>query len=169
MIAQAEQRKACCSSPAAICHWFAVSLASWGALGFAGTYWRHLRASSAVTILFAIGIGCVANWFRNRTFRVIGARLLLSKSLHGPHQARPGLVSSSDWNRHRVPVGIAVCDSILLRFETRAQLESRQRWAEESDANVLPDFAYRKPQSSVPTLQLSGDSQPDPRSMSSLV
>ena len=62
-----EQKEACCSSPAAMCYWFAVSLIAWGALSLIGIYWRPLHGSSATTILFAMGIGCVANWIRNRT------------------------------------------------------------------------------------------------------
>ena len=63
-----EQKAACCSSPAAICYWFAASLLAWGLLSLIGVYWHPLHASSAATILFAMAIGCVANWFRNRTF-----------------------------------------------------------------------------------------------------
>ena len=62
-----EQKGVCCSSPAAICYWFAASLIAWGALSLIGIYWRPLHGSSATTILFAMGIGCVANWVRNRT------------------------------------------------------------------------------------------------------
>ena len=60
--------KACCSSPAAICYWFIVSLMAWGVLDFVGIYWRPLHASSEATCLFAMAIGCLANWRRNRTF-----------------------------------------------------------------------------------------------------
>ena len=63
----AEQKRACCSSPAAICYWFAVSFIAWGALSLIGIYWHPLHGSAAATILFAMGIGCVANWLRNRT------------------------------------------------------------------------------------------------------
>ncbi len=62
-----EHKGACCSSPAAMCYWFVASLIAWGALGLIGLYWRPLHALSAATILFAIAIGCVANWLRNRT------------------------------------------------------------------------------------------------------
>jgi hypothetical protein len=62
-----EEERACCSSPAAMCYWFAVSLIAWGALSLTGIYWRPLHGSSAASILFAMGIGCVANWLRNRT------------------------------------------------------------------------------------------------------
>ena len=59
---------ACCSSPAAICYWFAASLIAWGVLSLVGIYLYPLHALSAATILFAMAIGCVANWLRNRTF-----------------------------------------------------------------------------------------------------
>jgi len=62
-----EHRETCCTSPAAVCYWFTVSLVAWGALSLMGIYWHPLRALSAVTILFAMAIGCVANWIRNRT------------------------------------------------------------------------------------------------------
>jgi hypothetical protein len=63
-----EHKGACCTSPAAICYWFAASLIAWGVLSLVGIYWHPLHASSAATILFAIAIGCFANWLRNRTF-----------------------------------------------------------------------------------------------------
>ena len=63
-----KQVRACCSSPAAICYWFIVSLMAWGVLRLIGIYWRPLRASSEATCLFAMAIGCLANWLKNRTF-----------------------------------------------------------------------------------------------------
>jgi hypothetical protein len=73
-----EPKRACCSSPAAMCYWFAVSLVAWGALSVIGIYWRPLHGLSAATILFAMGIGCVGNWRRNRTLHcVITAPLFL--------------------------------------------------------------------------------------------
>ena len=62
-----KQVEACCSSPAAICYWFAVSLIAWGVLSVIGIYWRPLHASAA-TCLLAMAIGCFANWIRNRTY-----------------------------------------------------------------------------------------------------
>jgi hypothetical protein len=58
----------CCSSPAAMCYWFIVSLISWGMLSLIGIYWRPLHASSAAACLFAMAIGCIANWLKNRSF-----------------------------------------------------------------------------------------------------
>ena len=66
-----KQMGACCSSPAAICYWFLVSLTAWGMLSFVGIYWRTLHASSAALCLFAMAIGCLANWLRNRSFHCV--------------------------------------------------------------------------------------------------
>src|ERR1035438_2438510 len=66
-----KQLGACCSSPAALCYWFIVSLMAWGVLSLIGIYWRPLHASSAATCLFAMAIGCLANWLRNRSFHCI--------------------------------------------------------------------------------------------------
>ncbi len=63
-----QNKGACCSSPASIRYWLTASLVAWGVLSLFGIYWHPLHASSATTILFAAGIGCAANWFRNRTF-----------------------------------------------------------------------------------------------------
>jgi hypothetical protein len=38
--AMTKQVGACCSSPAAICYWFIVSLMAWGVLSLVGIYWR---------------------------------------------------------------------------------------------------------------------------------
>jgi hypothetical protein len=62
-----ERKGACCSSPAAMGYWIAVSLVAWGVLSVIGIYWHPLRALSAATILFAMAIGCAANWLKNRT------------------------------------------------------------------------------------------------------
>jgi len=74
--------KVCCSSPTSICFWFAVSIIAWGLLSLVGIYWRPLGPSAASTIVLASGIGCVANWSRNRTFHCgISAPLLLAAGL----------------------------------------------------------------------------------------
>jgi len=64
----AESERVCCSSPAAMCYWFATSLMSWGLLSAAGAYWSLFHWYSASTIVFAMGIGCVANWSSNSSF-----------------------------------------------------------------------------------------------------
>ena len=78
----ADNKGACCTSPAAMCYWFAASLVSWGILSLVGAHWRPLHWNSASTILFAAGIGCVANWLRNRSFHcAITAPLFLLAGL----------------------------------------------------------------------------------------
>jgi len=59
---------ACCSSPAAIGYWFAVSLVAWVLLSIAGMRWYLLRWYGAPSVLLAAAIGCAANWIRNRSF-----------------------------------------------------------------------------------------------------
>ena len=73
-----KQRAACCSTPASMYFWVAASAVAWGLLALVGRYWRPLGPESASTILIAMGIGCVANWTRNRTLHcAITAPLLL--------------------------------------------------------------------------------------------
>jgi hypothetical protein len=60
--------EACCTSPAALCYWLIVSLVAWGALSLVGLAWRPLHPPSAAACLFAMAIGCFANWLRNRSF-----------------------------------------------------------------------------------------------------
>ena len=86
-MAMAEQRQAGCTSWAALCYWGCVSLAAWAILGLVAIFWAPLGASPVAVIFFAVGIGCVANWIRNRTlhclitaplFLTLGALFLLS-------------------------------------------------------------------------------------------
>ena len=60
--------RTCCSSPAAIGYWFVASLMAWAVLSLVGIFWRPLGSSSAATCLFAMAVGCFANWLRNSTF-----------------------------------------------------------------------------------------------------
>jgi len=60
--------EACCSSPAVMFYWFAASIVAWGLLSLMGLYCSLLGPSSASTTLVAAGIGCIANWLKNRTF-----------------------------------------------------------------------------------------------------
>jgi hypothetical protein len=81
-------RQACCTSPAAIRCWLLVSLVSWLLISLGGIYWHALRPQSAASILFAMAIGCSANWIRHRTlhcalsgplFLILGLLSLLSE------------------------------------------------------------------------------------------
>jgi len=59
-------RGVCCSSPSTMCYWCEVSFVAWGVLSLIGIYWHPLHAFSVATILFAVAIGCFANWRKNR-------------------------------------------------------------------------------------------------------
>ncbi|OLB26469.1 MAG: hypothetical protein DMG41_09140 [Acidobacteria bacterium] len=93
-----------------MCYWFATSLIAWGVLGVAGVYWSPLHWYSASTILLAAGIGCIANWLRNRSFHcvitgplfVIAATLFLVGSLGLAH-VHVSLV----WSLLFVGIGVA--------------------------------------------------------------
>ncbi len=69
-----KQKGTCCSSPAAMCYWLAASLIAWGVLSLIGIYWRPVHVLCAATTLFAMAIGCVANWLRNGTMRSVAHR-----------------------------------------------------------------------------------------------
>ena len=81
--------KVCCSSRASICFWLIASLAAWAVLATIGMFWHPLHATSAVTCLLAMAVGCLANAFKNRTYHCIltgplfltAAILLLSSNL----------------------------------------------------------------------------------------
>ena len=107
-----KQLEACCSSPAAMCYWFVVSLIAWGVLSLIGIYWRPLHAPSAAACLFAMAIGCFANWTRNRSFHcaITGPLFLIASvasllaELCGIHLRHPFVLAiPSDRSRHRVP------------------------------------------------------------------
>ena len=101
--------EACCSSPAAICYWFIVSLIAWGLLSLIGIFWRLLHASSAAC-LFAMAIGCLANWLRNRSFHcaitgpvfLIGGGVFLLSEMH-----KVNVNTSWVWPFVLIGVGIA--------------------------------------------------------------
>jgi len=66
--AMRKQVEACCSSPASLCYWLIVSLIAWGVLSLIGFYWHPLHPPSAAACLFAMAVGCLANWHKNRSF-----------------------------------------------------------------------------------------------------
>jgi hypothetical protein len=122
-------KRACCSSPASLCYWFAASLIAWGLLSVVGFYWHPLGPGSASTLLLAAGIGCVANWSKNRTFHCgITAPLLLIAGT---------VFLLSDIGILNVPprivwavVGAGVCVAFLLewRYASADPSPSNNRW-----------------------------------------
>jgi hypothetical protein len=81
--------KVCCSSRASICYWLIASLVGWAGLATIGMFWHPLHATSAITCLLAMAVGCFANAFKNRTYHCMltgpvfltAAILLLSSDL----------------------------------------------------------------------------------------
>ena len=113
-----EPKETCCSSPTAICYWLAASLVAWGTLSLIGAYWHPLHALSAATILFAMVIGCVANWPRHRTLHCaitgplfsIAAVVFLLSDARRVHVSRL-LV----WPFVLIGVGVAFSSGVALR------------------------------------------------------
>jgi hypothetical protein len=107
-------KQVCCSSPAAMCYWFVVSVIAWGILSVIGIYWRPLRASSAASCLLAMSIGCFANWFKNRSFHcaITGPLFLIAAIVF--------LLSSVRWVANVVWVWplvlIGTCIALLLEW-----------------------------------------------------
>jgi hypothetical protein len=119
-----KQLEPCCSSPAAMCYWFVVSLIAWGVLSPIGIYWRPLHASSAAACLFAMAIGCIANWHKNRSFHcaltgplflIAGVAFLLANV--GVIHLNTALV----WRF--VPVGIGIAFLLEWRYAKRSVSE----------------------------------------------
>ena len=113
-------QEACCSSPVAIGYWFAASLCAWGLLSLVGVYWHPLHASSASTILFAMAIGCAANWLKNRTFHcAITVPIFL---IAGLVFLLPGVVTfrvGTSWVWPFVLIGVGVAFLLEWRFAKR--------------------------------------------------
>jgi len=98
----------CCTSRASICYWLVASLAAWAVLAAIGMFGHPLHATSEVTCLLAMAVGCFANAFKNRTYHcvltgplfLIAAILLLSSNFT---RIKPALI----WAVVLVGTGIA--------------------------------------------------------------
>ncbi len=116
-----ENVKACCSSPTALCYWFVVSLVAWGMLSLIGIYWHPLDTAPAATCLFAMAIGCLANWLRNRSFHCgITGPLFLAGGivmlLSGIHVLRV----NTSWVWLSVFVGVGIAFSLEWCYAERS-------------------------------------------------
>ena len=116
-------RQTCCSSPGAMFYWCSVSFLAWGVLSLVGIYWYPLHGSSAVTICLAVGIGCVINWFRNRTLHCaitgplffIASGMFLLSDLHT-------VAISLDY----VWVGLAITTGVSFLLEWRHAMRTQR-------------------------------------------
>jgi len=83
---------------------------AWGVLSLIGIYWRPLHALPTVACLFAMAIGCLANWHRNRSFHcaitgplfLIGGVIFMLSGAHMIH-----LDTRSVWPVLLAGVGVA--------------------------------------------------------------
>jgi hypothetical protein len=111
---------ACCSSPAALCFWCAASLIAWGMLSVIGIYWHPLQASSAATIGFAMAIGCIANWLKNRAFHclITGPLFLIAGTVFLFSDARLIRIDTN-WVWAFVVIGICIAFLLEWRYAKR--------------------------------------------------
>ena len=116
-----KQGKACCTSPAAMCYWFMVSLMAWGVLSLIGIYWRPLHAPSESACLFAMAIGCLANWLRNRSFHcVVTGPLFLIAGVLFPLSGLCVIHVNTSWVWSLVLIGVGVAFLLEWRYAKRS-------------------------------------------------
>ena len=104
-----------------MCYWFAVSLMAWGVLSFLGIYWHALRAPSAAAFLFAMAIGCLANWRRNRSFHcaITGPLFLIAGAVFLLSGVRTIHVNAL-WVWQIVLIGIGIAFLLEWRYAKRS-------------------------------------------------
>src|SRR5258707_8314552 len=121
--AMPKQLEACCSSPASICYWFVVSLVAWGVLSLIGIVWHPLHAGSPSACLFAMAIGCFANWAKNRTFHcgLTGPLFLIAGIVFLLAGERMPQVNAQ-WVWTFVVIGTAVAFLLEWRYAKRSAL-----------------------------------------------
>lgn len=116
-----KQGEACCSSPASICYWFIVSLVAWGVLSLVGFFWPPLHAPSASACLFAMAIGCFANWIRNRSFHcAITGPLFLIGGIVFVLSGERLLRANTNWVWTFVLVGTGIAFLLEWRYAKRS-------------------------------------------------
>ncbi len=122
-----KQVEACCTSPAAMCYWLAVSLIAWGALSLIGVYWRPLHASPDAACLFAMCIGCLANWLKNRSFHcaITGPLFLLAGIVFLITDARVVRVNTV-WVWPFVLLGTGIAFLLEWRYAKRRRYEVKE-------------------------------------------
>ncbi len=60
--------QSCCTTPAAMCFWAAAFILLYGTGLLVASVWPELRQYSDTYLLAALGLACVVNFGRNRTF-----------------------------------------------------------------------------------------------------
>ena len=85
---------------------------AWGVLSLIGIYWRPLHAPSEAACLFAMAIGCLANWLRNRSFHcaITGPLFLIAGVVF------PALRRARDPRQHALGSGDSFSSASASRF-----------------------------------------------------
>jgi hypothetical protein len=98
-----------------------VSLIAWGVLSLVGIGWRPLHAPSAAACLFAMAIGCFANWLRNRSFHcaITGPLFLIAGVVFLLSGARMIHVNTP-WVWTCVLIGISIAFLLEWRYAKRS-------------------------------------------------
>ena len=102
----------CCSSWQSLCFW-GCAFAVFYAAGLLAIYWLHMQSYQTTVLFAALGLACVANLVRNRTFHcVITAPFFLLVALAF------ALSTAGIWKVPTAPlwatVVIVVCAALLL-------------------------------------------------------
>lgn len=115
---EGERPRITCCSPASLCFVFVVAFIAWIPLTLASVFWWHPLAIATVPI--ALGIGCAANWIKNRTLHcsmtapilLIGGILIVLANLDVIH-ANGTAISAA------IAIGVAVAFLIEWQYFAR--------------------------------------------------
>lgn len=66
-MAEASDKKLCCTSSGSLCFWFAAFFIFYG-LGMTAIFTMHVGRYQGAVLFVALGLACVVNLVRNRTF-----------------------------------------------------------------------------------------------------
>jgi hypothetical protein len=69
-MAEISEKRYCCTTGAGLCYWSAVFAILYG-IGLAAIYSLHLGRYGLAVLFGALGLACVANFARNRTFHCV--------------------------------------------------------------------------------------------------
>lgn len=102
----------CCSSWQSLCFWGCAFVVFYAA-GLLAIYWLHMQSYQTTALFAALGLACVANLVRNRTFHCV---------ITGPFFLLVALVFALDtagvWKIHTgflwIAAAIVVCAALTL-------------------------------------------------------
>jgi hypothetical protein len=109
---EARQKSLCCTSPRSLCYW-GVAFVIFYAAGLALVFLLHGATYKLVVLFVALGLACIVNFARNRTFHclITGPFFFLIAAAFGLRASGIWMVSVGVlW----MIVAIVVCASFLL-------------------------------------------------------